>query len=245
MQLEVRQITAGYGSLPIIFDVDAHFAPGQVTVVIGPNGAGKSTLFKAIFGLVRVFSGEVLLDGKPISPISPRTLVRAGVAYVPQSGNVFPTLTVKENLLIGGSVVGATDLEAALDAFPILRKELGRPAGKLSGGQRNMLAVARALVAKPKVLLLDEVTAGLARMISNHLWESVVQLARSGVAVGVVEQNVRQALERSDRAYLLASGRNRLDAPAAELAARTDLEALFLEGDVSNSTLQTGGSRRG
>jgi len=227
-RLEVRGLTAGYGSQTIVFDVSAEFRAGAVTAIIGPNGAGKSTLLKAIFGLAKIFSGEIRLDGEALSRGDARLLVKRGIAYVPQSGNVFSSLTVRENLLIGTYVRKGGDIERVLALFKDLRTAIDRRAGKLSGGQRSMLAVARALMSNPVVLLLDEATAGLSPIASDVLWEHLRKLADEGIAVAAVEQNVHRALQSSDDVYLLTSGRNRLNCPAAEFAARRDWQELFL-----------------
>ena len=152
---EVKGLTAGYGKQPIIFDVSARFVTGTLSAIIGPNGAGKSTLLKALFGIARVFQGSVLLDGDPVSLVS-TSLVRQGIVYVPQLANVFPSLTVRENLEVGTFVRSGGALSRVLDLFPDLAPVMAKHAGKLSGGQRNMLAVARALMSDPRVLLLDE-----------------------------------------------------------------------------------------
>lgn len=165
MTLELENIGAGYKSLQIVFDVSARFEVGKVTAIIGPNLAGKSTLIKALFGQARLFHGSVTLHGQAMQSFTPRQLVAAGVAYVPQLLNVFPTLTVKENLQIGTYVrsdaAPREAMERVLDLFPDLKTVLGKHAGKLSGGQRNMVAIGRALMGGPSVLLLDEATAGL------------------------------------------------------------------------------------
>ncbi len=229
MLVEARGITAGYGAQPVIFDVSATFREGAITAIIGPNGAGKSTLLKSLFGIARVFGGSVRIDGADLTRPDARDLVKRGVAYVPQLGNIFPSLSVRENLDIGTYVRAGGSHERVLGIFTDLAPVLRKPAGKLSGGQRQMLAVARALMSAPHVLLLDEATAGLSPAISRGLWRYVRQFADDGLAVVVVEQNVGLALEHSDHVYLLAGGRNRLDGSAASFRERTDLEALFLE----------------
>lgn len=215
--------------MPIVFDVSAVFRAGQISAVIGPNGAGKSTLIKAIFGQCHIFGGTVLLDGRPVQPVTPQLLVREGVAYVPQLANVFPSLTVRDNLEIGGYIRGGTDFKRVFDLFPALREFMDKRAGKLSGGQRNMVAVARALMSDPRVLLLDEATSGLSPLLSGALWERLITLAHSGIAVGIVEQNVATALEHSDYVYLMSSGRLKVHGPSNDLAVRSDLDALFLD----------------
>jgi branched-chain amino acid transport system ATP-binding protein len=226
--LSVEAVTAGYGSQPIIFDVSFQAEVGTVTTVIGPNGAGKSTLFKALFGVARLFAGTIKVKGQPIEH-STEALVRSGVAYVPQIQNVFPSLTVNENLEIGTFVRGKGDFERVFSLFPDLKPVRRMQARKLSGGQRNMLAVGRALMSSPDVLLLDEATGGLSPLLARKLWEHVVELAKQGVAVVAIEQNVRLALEHSGYVYVLAGGRNHLNGTPAELSARPDFAQLFLE----------------
>jgi len=209
--------------------VSGVFPSKEVTTIIGPNGAGKSTFIKAIFGLARVTGGTILLDGTPVRPDA-RTLVKLGVAYVPQVRNVFATLTVQENLEIGTYVRSAGSVERVMDLFPDLRNVLKRPAGKLSGGQRNMLAVGRALMSDPVVIMLDEATGGLAPIVAHDLWVHVSRLAASeDVAVVAVEQNVRLAMEFSSSVYVFGSGRNKLHGTPQALLARPDFEDLFLE----------------
>jgi len=229
MNLEIKGFTAGYGSSPIIFDVDATFRGGDVTAIIGPNGAGKSTLIKAVFGQATLFGGEVLLDDVAVPRIDAMAMVERGVAYVPQLANVFASLTVKENLEIGTYVRSGYAIDKIFTLFPDLKTVMGKHAGKLSGGQRNMLAVARALMSDPGVLLLDEATAGLSPLLSNRLWEHLLLLAKEGIAVVIVEQNVSAALYHADRVLLLTSGRVRIEGQASELASSGDIDRLFLE----------------
>ncbi|HEV2250562.1 MAG TPA: ABC transporter ATP-binding protein [Candidatus Limnocylindria bacterium] len=229
MRLEARGITAGYGEQPVIFDVSATFAERSITSIIGPNGAGKSTLLKSLFGLARVYAGTVAVGDDELVRPEARDLVRRGVGYVPQLGNIFPSLSVRENLELGGYVRSGGSIERVLAIFADLGPVLRKPAGKLSGGQRQMLAVGRALMSDPQVLLLDEATAGLSPMISGSLWQHIRALADGGLAIAVVEQNVGLALQFSDTVYLLTSGRNRLDGPASAFRTRTDLDQLFLE----------------
>lgn len=226
--LVIDKITAGYRSQPIIFDISAAFKPGTITTVIGPNGAGKSTLFKAIFGIARTFSGAVTLDGEPI-PLKARDLVKKGVAYVPQLRNIFPTLSVRENLEIGFYVRGKRSFDHVIDLFPDLGRVLSKHAGKLSGGQRNMLAIGRALMSDPAVLLLDESTGGLSPLLASNLWQHLVTLAGTGVSIGAIEQNVQLALNHSNYVYLLAGGRNSTEGTPQELSTKHDLAQVFLE----------------
>lgn len=228
-RLEVRDLSAGYGRHRVLFGVSAQFFPASLTAIIGPNGAGKSTFLKAIFGLATVYQGQVLVDGLVIPPKAPE-LVRHGVAYVPQTANVFPTLSVQENLEIGTYVrAGRSGIKRVLELFPDLASVLRTSARKLSGGQRNMLAVGRALMSDPQILLVDEASGGLAPMVSRNLWLHLRKLSASGVTVVAVEQNVHQALEFSDDVYLFASGRNKLHETPKQLLARDDFEQMFLE----------------
>jgi ABC-type branched-subunit amino acid transport system ATPase component len=222
-------MTAGYGRQPIIFDVSVACEPGTITAMIGPNGAGKSTLLKAVFGIATVNRGTIRLKGELLPIGAPDLLVRAGVAYVPQVNNVFPTLTVRENLEIGTYVRHGHSLQQVLDLFPDLSQALNKQARKLSGGQRSMLAVGRALMSDPQVLLLDEPSGGLSPILASRLWEALTSLAGRGVTTVVVEQNVKLALEFSDVVYLLVSGRNKVQGRPSDLASRYNLEEMFLE----------------
>jgi ABC-type branched-subunit amino acid transport system ATPase component len=229
--LEVQAIEGGYGHAQILNGVSCKVLPGQIAAMVGPNGAGKSTLMKAIFGLVRVTAGRVMLEGSTITNQSPESLVRRGMAYVPQTNNVFPSLSVRENLEIGGYLRKDTRqprMEAMFALFPDLRQAHRKSAGQLSGGQRNMLAMARALMLDPRVLLLDEPTAGLAPRVTLTVWERIQTIRATGVAVLVVEQNTRMALERSDYGYVLVTGRNRFEGPGSELLSSQEVADLYL-----------------
>lgn len=229
--LLVEDLSAGYGKSPIIKDVKLEARNGVATVIIGPNGAGKSTLLKAIFGLIPVFSGKVKVFGEEVRGLSTNHLVKRGMAYVPQNNNVFPSLTVQENLELGGYVHAAIlheKMESVFTMFPDLRKAARRAAGTLSGGQRNMLAMGRALMSDPSVLLLDEPTAGLSPAYTKVVWEHIRKIAQLGKAVVVVEQNATTALSMADWAYLLVAGQNREEGVAAELLQRPDIGKLFL-----------------
>ncbi len=229
--LEVRGVEGGYGHAKILNGVSLQLRPQQIVSVVGPNGAGKSTLMKAIFGLLRVTSGQVILEGKEITNMQPESLVKHGMAYVPQLNNVFPSLTVLENLEMG-AFTRRDNYHRRIDElfvlFPDLRESRSRPAGQLSGGQRNMLAMARALMLDTRVLLLDEPTAGLAPRITTAVWERIQSIRDSGVAVLVVEQNTRMALELSAYAYVLVTGHNRYEGPGHELLASKEVANLYL-----------------
>ena len=206
MALEARDFRVGYASQVVVFDASLTLPAGKITAVIGPNGSGKSTLFKGIFGQARLFSGALVVDGAPVRSIDPRELVKLGVAYVPQLDNVFPSLTVQENLEIGraGSKRVAAEV---LALFPELHEKLGQSAARISGGQRSMLAIARALMSSPRALLLDEISAGLSPDIAQRVLGFLRDLANEGYAIGLVEQKARQALDVCDFGYLLRDGR--------------------------------------
>lgn len=229
--LEVHDITGGYGHAQILNGVSFKLGPGQIVAIVGPNGAGKSTLMKAIFGLVRVIGGQVALEGRTITNMPPETLVKRGMGYVPQMQNIFPSLSVNENLEMGAYLRKDNyrpRLEEMFHLFPDLREGQHKPAGLLSGGQRNMLAMARALMLNPRVLLLDEPTAGLSPRVTLAVWERIQSIRDSGVAVLIVEQNTRMALERSTYGYVLVTGRNRFEGSGSELLASKEVAQLYL-----------------
>ncbi|GAC1353765.1 MAG: ABC transporter ATP-binding protein [Ktedonobacteraceae bacterium] len=229
--LDVQGLEGGYGSAKILNSVSIKLELGQIISVVGPNGAGKSTLMKAIFGLIHVTNGQVFLEGKNITNMQPEALVKLGMAYVPQSNNVFPSLSVLENLEMGAYIRKdnyRARIEEMFVLFPDLRDSRQRPAGQLSGGQRNMLAMARALMLDTHVLLLDEPTAGLAPKVTLNVWERILGIRDSGVAVLVVEQNTRMALERSNYGYVLVTGHNRFEGPGSELMVSEEVANLYL-----------------
>jgi branched-chain amino acid transport system ATP-binding protein len=229
--LHVEGLTAGYGGAPVIEDVAIDARLGQLTVMVGPNGAGKSTLMKAIAGVIRPSGGRVVLNGSDVTGRAPERLVVLGMSYVPQLANVFPSLSVAENLEMGGYVRKAgTKGRAAelMEMFPDLRAARRRPARTLSGGQRTMLAIARGLMLDPKTLLLDEPTAGLSPKIESAVWDRILAIRAAGVAIVVVEQNTRRALRHADRAYVLVNGRNRLEGTGQELSDTERLAAIYL-----------------
>jgi len=231
--LEARGIIAGYiPDLPILHGVSAYVDAGEVVSIIGPNGAGKSTFIKAIAGLVGVTEGAIALDGASILDVPAHRLASAGVGFVPQTGNIFATLSIHENLVMGGAPltrVKADDRIAEIyEMYPILKDRMREKAGVLSGGQRQILAVARALLTKPRLILLDEPTAGLSPMAANELFTVVRGLAEAGAAVLMVEQNAKAALRISDRGYVLAEGQNRIDGPAQDLLEDEDIGEIFL-----------------
>jgi branched-chain amino acid transport system ATP-binding protein len=237
LALDISGLTAGYGGPPIIEDVVVRAKSGHITALVGPNGAGKSTLLKAIAGVIRPTAGSVLLAGKDVSGRAPEQLVREGLSYVPQVANVFPNLSVRENLELGGYVRRRRGLknriEEMFDLFPDLRAAARRQARTLSGGQRNMLAMARGLMTEPSVMLLDEPTAGLSPIYVTAVWDHVVLVRDLGVAVVVVEQNTRRTLQYADWAFVLTLGRNALEGTGQELLANPEVANLYIGGQVA------------
>lgn len=228
---EVRDITAGYRRSPVVHGVSMALDPGQVATIIGPNGAGKSTLIKAVFGLCDILSGEVVLGDRSLAGMRPSRIVAAGIGYVPQVQNVFPSLTVRENLEMGAYLKPqgvAEEIERVVAMFPDLGRAMPRRAGDLSGGQRNMLALARALMTRPRVLLLDEPTAGLAPIYADRVWEHVARIREEGVAVLIVEQNARRSLAAADVGYVLVAGRLVRQGTGTELLESDDVAMLYL-----------------
>ena len=233
--LMARNVVAGYvPGMPIVHDVSVAVGAGEIVCIIGPNGAGKSTFIKALAGLVLFEGGNVHCAGQDVSGRPAHEMVRIGIGLAPQTGNVFTTLSVFENLVVGGHMLDSATLRARLAAvlsrFPMLAERRAAPARVLSGGQRQMLAIARALMTEPKVLILDEPTAGLAPRVVGEVFLELRRLAESGVAVLMVEQNTRAALRASDRGYVLVQGRNHNDGRAADLLADPDIAAAFLGG---------------
>jgi branched-chain amino acid transport system ATP-binding protein len=229
--LEARDVVAGYGEVDILHGVCISVLRGEMVAVIGPNGAGKSTLLKAVFGLLPLRGGSVVVDGRDVGGQQPDQLVRRGIGYVPQVDNVFPSLTIQENLEMGAFVRrdGKRErLEAMYTLFPDLAGRRGENAGKLSGGQRQMLALARALMLDPTVLLLDEPSAGLSPIMVHAIFERIRAINESGTAILLVEQNAREALSVCDRAYVLAMGTNRLEGEAKGLLENEEVGRLYL-----------------
>jgi ABC-type branched-subunit amino acid transport system ATPase component len=238
LPLRATGVTAGYGGDPVIRNVTVRADPGEVVSLVGANGSGKSTFLKSLVGVVRVSAGTVVIGETDMTRKAPEEVARAGVGYVPQTDDVFGPLTVRENLEMGGYLLPARDVKARIDevttVFPRLAAMLTRPAGKLSGGERKMLAMGRVLMLKPDVFLLDEPTANLAPAIARTLLEEHVSaLAASGAAVLVVEQRARAVLAISDRTYVLAGGEVRMEGTPAELAASPAFVESFLGGTVT------------
>jgi branched-chain amino acid transport system ATP-binding protein len=230
--LSVRGLVVGYGANDeVLKDVDFSVDAGEIVGIIGPNGAGKSTLLKSIAGLLKPGRGTIIIDGESVGGHAPRDISRMGVAYVPQEHNIFPTMSVRENLEMGGYIDPAGSkrkIEMAFERFPILSKRRRVAARALSGGERQILAMAMALMVEPKVMLLDEPSAGLSPIAAEGLFEHIVAVNRSGVSIAMVEQNAREALTIAHRAYILVDGRNHRDGAAAALAADPDIRRIFL-----------------
>ena len=218
--LNVDNVTAGYGGPPIIENISIEVRKGKITAIVGPNGAGKSTLLKSIAGVIKVSEGHVHVLDRESTNLAPEKLVRLRLSYVPQVANTFPDLTVRENLDMGGYTLrrGVGErIDELCELFPDIKKSLKRKAGALSGGQRTMLAMARALMLQPAVMLLDEPSAGLSPIFQSAIWDQIEKVAATGVGICVVEQNTRRSLRHADWGYVLVLGKNRLDGPAAEL----------------------------
>jgi branched-chain amino acid transport system ATP-binding protein len=230
--LEVRDLEAGYDpGLPIVRGASLRVDEGEILAILGPNGAGKSTFVKAVAGLVPVSAGEVLLQGRDITRVPAHRMVFEGLAFVPQTENVFANLSIAENLELAAAVLGLprrTALEPVYAMFPDLERQRGLLASRLSGGQRQMLAIGRALIARPRVLMLDEPSAGLSPKLVGQVLEQLRRVRDSGVTVVLVEQNVRAALALADRAAVLVEGRERIVAPTAELRADARMAELYL-----------------
>ena len=227
-------MVGGYGGADILRGCAIAAEAGRIAVIAGPNGAGKSTAMKALFGMVRLRQGRVTLDGEEITALAPQARVRRGMAFVPQTANVFAAMTVEENLEMGAWLrrdggAGAA-MERVFALFPVLREKRGQLAGTLSGGQRQQLAVGRALMTEPAVLMLDEPTAGVAPIVMDELFDHIVAIAGSGVAVLMAEQNAARALAIADTGYILVTGENRHTASGAALLADAGVRRAFLGG---------------
>jgi ABC-type branched-subunit amino acid transport system ATPase component len=229
--LSIEGLTAGYGGPPIIEDVSITARRGAITAIVGPNGAGKSTLLKTVAGLIRPSAGKVLVEGKDVTSLPAERLVRRGIAYVPQVENVFPDLTIHENLDMGGYVrkSGVRErIEQLFVLFPDLKAASHRRASTLSGGQRTMLALARGLMVDPAVLILDEPSAGLSPKFQGLIWERIEQIRATNVAILIVEQNTRETLRHAQWAYVLVLGRNRLEGTGEDLLGNHEVVNLYV-----------------
>ncbi len=225
-------MTAGYGSGPdIISSCSINVDRGEIVAILGPNGAGKSTAMKAMLGLLKLKSGSVSMDGKDISKLSPQDRVKQGISFVPQNKNVFPDLTVRENLEVGAFLrdddVNKV-IEEIYDLFPILKEKNSQIVGELSGGQRQQVALGRALMIKPSVLMLDEPTAGVSPIVMDELFQHIIKVKETNVAIIMVEQNAKQALSISDRGYVLVTGQNKFEGLGNELLQDPEVRRSFL-----------------
>ncbi len=231
--LQATAVQAGYGGALILKGIDLQLRQGEIGVIAGPNGAGKSTLLKSIFGLLTVHSGSIQLAGKAITNLAPDTLVKLGMAFVPQEKNVFESLTVEENLQMGAYLRRDNYtymLEKIYQDFPPLAIKRKQPAGELSGGQRQMVAIARALMMEPQLILLDEPTAGLSPLFMEEIFVQIRSINTGGVSVLMVEQNARQALAIADRGFILAAGKNRYTDTGQHLLRDPEVAKSFLGG---------------
>ena len=231
--LSIENLSGGYGEADILHEVSLEIDTGENVVVIGPNGAGKSTAMKAVFGLLRLSGGSVHLAGEEITNMDPAQVVNKGVCYVPQTNNVFPTLTVQENLEMG-AYIRKDDFRPRLleiyEMFPPLAEKKKQAAGELSGGQRQMVAMGKALMLEPTILMLDEPTAGLSPIYRNEIFQIIRQINASGVPILMVEQNAKQSLAVANRGYVLVDGRNRTTGKGIDLLNDPEIAKMFLGG---------------
>ena len=231
--LSINNLSGGYGEVDILHGISLEINAGEIVVVIGPNGAGKSTAMKAVFGLLRLSGGSVHLAGEDITNMAPAEVVNKGVCYVPQTNNVFPTLTVHENLEMG-AYIRKDDFRPRLaeiyEMFPPLAEKKRQAAGELSGGQRQMVAMGKALMLEPTLLMLDEPTAGLSPIYRNEIFQIVRQINDSGVPILMVEQNAKQSLAVASRGYVLVDGQNRTTGKGTDLLNDPEIAKMFLGG---------------
>ena len=228
-----ENLIGGYGTGDILKGCTISVAHGEISVVVGPNGAGKSTAMKALLGMLKFLNGKVMLAGKDITSMSPQQRVQLGMAFVPQTNNVFSSMTVEENLELGAYV--RTDdysdtMSQIYELFPVLKEKRLQPAGELSGGQRQQVAVGRALMTKPSVLMLDEPTAGVSPIVMDELFERIIEVKKTGIAILMVEQNARQALAIADKGFVLVTGQNRFTDSGQVLLANEEVRRSFLGG---------------
>ena len=231
--LEVADLDAGYGDLQILSGVEMTVADGEYVTIVGPNGAGKSTVMKTVFGLTTLMGGSIIFDGTEISGRRPEEIITTGISYVPQSDNVFPSLSVRENLEMGAYILDSVPedrIERIYERFPILAEREGQNAGSLSGGQQQMVAMGRALMLEPDLLLLDEPSAGLAPDLVDDTFDRIDEINDDGTAILMVEQNAKEALRRCDRGYVLVQGENRYEDSGDALLDNEAVRQDFLGG---------------
>jgi branched-chain amino acid transport system ATP-binding protein len=241
--LTLDSVVAGYGKMTILNGTTASVRRGRMTTVIGPNGAGKSTMFKAVFGLLPVRSGKIILDGRDITNWSPRRLLDAGVCFVPQGRNIFPELSVRHNLELGGVALAggsklAPRIEAMMQRFPMLRDKADAQASTLSGGQQKLLEVARGLLLEPKLMLIDEPSIGLSPLMVQEVFSILTGLRDAGVTILLIEQNAKQALQMSDDGLVLEQGQTRIEDTAPAILADPRIAQLFLGGGLAPKASQ-------
>ena len=233
MFLSAENMLGGYGETTILNDCSISVQKGEIAVIVGPNGAGKSTAMKAIFGMLDLRAGNIIFDGKDISDLKPQERVKSGMGFVPQTHNVFTSMTVMENLEIGGFTNQenlSKNISEVFKLFPVLREKQKQLVGELSGGQRQQVAVGRALMTNPKLLMLDEPTAGVSPLVVKELFEKIISIARTGIAILMVEQNARQALEIADNGFVLVQGENKYTDKGSKLLSNRDVRKAFLGG---------------
>ncbi len=228
-----EKMRCGYGPTDIIKECTIGVNKGEIAVVVGPNGAGKSTAMKAVFGMLDLREGKIVLDGENIGHLAPQERVSKGMAFVPQTNNVFPSLSVIENLEMGAFLQKTNilhRLEQVFDLFPVLEKKRNQVAGELSGGQRQQVAVGRALMTNPSVLILDEPTAGVSPIVMDDLFDKIIEIAKIGTAILMVEQNAKQALNIADKGFVLVQGKNKFTGSGSSLLRNAEVRRAFLGG---------------
>ncbi len=231
--LSAKNMWGGYGAANILNDCSIEVDMGEVAVIVGPNGAGKSTAMKAIFGMLSLREGDVILGGESLKGLSPQERVKRGMGFVPQTHNVFPTMSVHENLEMGAFTRDDDfegTIEEVFDLFPILAEKRNQNAGELSGGQRQQVAVGRALMTKPQLLMLDEPTAGVSPIVMDELFERIIDVAATGISILMVEQNAKQALDIADKGYVLVQGSNAFTNSGKALLSNPEVRRTFLGG---------------
>lgn len=233
MFLHAKNMVGGYGETTILNNCSINVKQGEIAVIVGPNGAGKSTAMKAIFGMLDLRQGNVFFDGEDITYLSPQDRVKKGMGFVPQTNNVFTSMTVLENLEIGGFTnldKMKSNIKEIFNLFPILEEKQKQIVGELSGGQRQQVAVGRALMTNPKLLMLDEPTAGVSPIVVKELFEKIINIAKAGIAILMVEQNAKQALEISDNGFVLVQGENKFTDKGITLLENREVRKAFLGG---------------